>query len=50
MCAQVYGGPEKATITGTWRGEPIFAVLAPDGRLRDRPLGRAGAAGPAGGR
>jgi hypothetical protein len=28
MCAQVYGGPEKATITGTWRGEPIFAVLA----------------------
>jgi hypothetical protein len=28
MCAQVYGGPEKATITGTWRGEPIFAALA----------------------
>ena len=28
MCAQVYGGPEKATITGTWRGEQIFAALA----------------------
>ncbi|HEY5787094.1 MAG TPA: SSI family serine proteinase inhibitor [Microlunatus sp.] len=28
MCAQVYGGPEKATITGTWRGEEIFAALA----------------------
>ena len=27
MCAQVYGGPEKATITGTWRGEEIFAAL-----------------------
>jgi hypothetical protein len=28
MCAQVYGGPEKATITGTWRGEQIFAALS----------------------
>ena len=27
MCAQVYGGPEKATITGTWRGEQVFAAL-----------------------
>lgn len=27
MCAQVYGGPEKATITGTWRGEPVLATL-----------------------
>ena len=28
MCAQVYGGPEKATVTGTWRGEQIFAALS----------------------
>ena len=28
MCAQVYGGPQKATITGTWRGEQIFAALS----------------------
>lgn len=28
MCAQVYGGPERATITGTWRGEQVFAVLS----------------------
>jgi hypothetical protein len=27
MCAQVYGGPERATITGTWRGEPVSATL-----------------------
>lgn len=27
MCAQVYGGPEKATVTGTWRGEQVFAAL-----------------------
>lgn len=25
MCAQVYGGPETATITGTWRGERVDA-------------------------
>ena len=23
MCTQVYGGPETATITGTWRGRQI---------------------------
>lgn len=28
MCAQVYGGPQKATVTGTWRGEQIFAALS----------------------
>jgi len=28
MCAQVYGGPQKATVTGTWRGEEIFAALS----------------------
>jgi hypothetical protein len=25
MCTQVYGGPETATITGTWRGERVDA-------------------------
>jgi hypothetical protein len=27
MCTQVYGGPEKATITGTWRGTQVLATL-----------------------
>ena len=22
-CTQVYGGPERATITGTWQGRPV---------------------------
>lgn len=22
-CTQVYGGPEKATVTGTWQGRPV---------------------------
>jgi len=25
MCTQIYGGPETATITGTWHGEPVSA-------------------------
>ena len=25
-CLQVYGGPETATITGTWRGERVDAA------------------------
>jgi hypothetical protein len=25
MCTQMYGGPETATITGTWRGQPVNA-------------------------
>jgi hypothetical protein len=25
MCTMVYGGPEKATVEGTWRGEPVSA-------------------------
>jgi hypothetical protein len=25
MCTQQYGGPEQATITGTWRGERVDA-------------------------
>ena len=27
-CAQVYSGPERAQITGTWRGETISASLS----------------------
>ncbi len=26
MCTQIYGGPETATIEGTWRGEPVSAA------------------------
>jgi hypothetical protein len=26
LCTQVYGGPETATITGTWRGAPVDAA------------------------
>ena len=25
VCTQVYGGPETATVTGTWDGEPVDA-------------------------
>lgn len=25
MCTQVYGGPQTATVTGTFRGEPVDA-------------------------
>jgi hypothetical protein len=28
MCAQVYGGPETATITGSWRGQPVTSRLS----------------------
>lgn len=28
MCAQVYGGPERATITGTWQDQPVMAALS----------------------
>lgn len=27
-CAQVYGGPERATVIGSWRGERITATLS----------------------
>ena len=27
-CAEVYGGPEKASITGTWRGQQVRSTLA----------------------
>lgn len=28
MCAQVYSGPERATITGTWQGRQVSATLS----------------------
>lgn len=28
MCAQVYGGPQRATISGTWGDEQVFASLS----------------------
>jgi hypothetical protein len=28
MCTQVFGGPETATITGTWRGKPVMSRLS----------------------
>ncbi len=28
MCTQQYGGPETATITGTWQGEPVNSTLS----------------------
>ena len=27
MCTQQYGGPETATVTGTWRGAPVDAAF-----------------------
>ncbi|HJY43425.1 MAG TPA: SSI family serine proteinase inhibitor [Propionibacteriaceae bacterium] len=27
-CAQIYGGPETASITGTWQGEQIMSSFA----------------------
>jgi hypothetical protein len=28
MCTQIYGGPQTAKITGTWRGEPVNAAFS----------------------
>jgi hypothetical protein len=28
MCAQVYGGPQMATIDGVWRGVPVHATYS----------------------
>lgn len=25
VCTQVYGGPETATVSGTWRGRPVLS-------------------------
>jgi hypothetical protein len=27
LCTQVYGGPERAVVTGTWRGAPVHATF-----------------------
>ena len=27
-CTQIYGGPETATITGTWKGQPVMSRFA----------------------
>ena len=27
-CTQIYGGPETATITGTWQGQRIMSTFA----------------------
>ena len=27
-CTQVYGGPEAATLRGTWQGEPVDALFS----------------------
>ena len=27
-CAEVYGGPQTATVTGTWLGEPVSAEFS----------------------
>ena len=28
ICTQIYGGPETATITGTWEGKQVFSQFA----------------------
>jgi hypothetical protein len=28
MCTQIYGGPQTATITGTWLGKPVSSRLS----------------------
>jgi hypothetical protein len=28
LCTQVYGGPEQATVTGTWHGRPVASSLS----------------------
>jgi Subtilisin inhibitor-like len=28
MCTQIYGGPETATVRGTWRGAPVDASFS----------------------
>ena len=27
-CTQIYGGPETATISGTWKGQPVMSMFA----------------------
>ena len=28
LCTQIYGGPEVAEVTGTWRGQPVSSRLS----------------------
>lgn len=28
VCTQVYGGPETATVSGTWRGQPVVSSFS----------------------
>ena len=28
VCTQLYGGPQRATVTGTWRGAPVLSRLS----------------------
>jgi hypothetical protein len=28
MCTQIYGGPERATVTGTFRGERVSSTFS----------------------
>ena len=28
MCTEIYGGPQTATVTGTFRGEPVSAEFS----------------------
>jgi Subtilisin inhibitor-like len=28
MCSMIYGGPQTATIDGTWRGKPVHAAFS----------------------
>ena len=28
MCTQIYGGPETASITGTWQGQPVRSTFS----------------------
>jgi len=30
MCSMVYGGPQTASITGTWQGKPVAATYSRD--------------------
>jgi hypothetical protein len=28
MCTQIYGGPQVATVTGTWQGKPVNSTFS----------------------
>ena len=46
-CTDQYGGPEKATVVGTYQGQTGAEFVLPDQRLRDQALGPAeGSAAP----